>query len=71
MQKLLIAITLINLTFAVDKEGKEKTKFNVTGMVIGKNGEGLKKVKLTILNDFGQIVDSGITRKSGIDAIIP
>ena len=54
MQKLLIAITLINLTFAVDEERKMKTKFTVTGRVIGKNGEGLNKVKLTILNDFGQ-----------------
>ena len=46
----LVPLTLLmGLLFAVDKEGKEKTKFDVTGIVIGENGERLKKVKLTIL----------------------
>ena len=62
----LVPLTLLmGLLFAVDKEGKEKTKFDVTGIVIGENGEGLKKVKLTIFNDLGEKVESGKTKKSG------
>ena len=55
----------MGLLFAVDKEGKKKTQFDVTGIVIGKNGEGLKKVKLTIFNDLGKKVESGKTKKGG------
>ena len=55
----------MGLLFAVDKEGKEKTQFDVTGIVIGENGEGLKKVKLTIFNNLGEKVESGKTKKSG------
>ena len=63
----LVPLTLLmGLLFAVDKEGKEKTKFDVTGIVIGENGEGLKKVKLTIFNDLGEKVESGKTKKSGV-----
>ena len=65
MTRLVPLTLLIGLLFAVDKEGKEKTKFDVTGIVIGKNGEGLKKVKLTIFNDLGEKVESGKTKKSG------
>ena len=62
----LVPLTLLmGLLFAVDKEGKEKTQFDVTGIVIGENGEGLKKVKLTIFNDLGEKVESGKTKKSG------
>ncbi|MEL1232566.1 MAG: carboxypeptidase-like regulatory domain-containing protein, partial [Candidatus Neomarinimicrobiota bacterium] len=62
----LVPLTLIiGLLFAVDKKGKEKTQFDVTGIVIGESGEGLKKVKLTIFNDFGEKVESGKTKKSG------
>ena len=62
----LVPLTLLmGLLFAVDKEGKEKTKFDVTGTVIGENGEGLKKVKLTIFNDLGEKVESGKTKKNG------
>ena len=62
----LVPLTLLmGLLFAVDKEGKEKTKFDVTGIVIGENGERLKKVKLTIFNDLGKKVESGKTKKSG------
>ena len=62
----LVPLTLLmGLLFAVDKEGKEKTKFDVTGIVIGESGEGLKKVKLTIFNDLGEKVESGKTKKSG------
>ena len=51
----LVPLTLLmGLLFAVDKEGKEKTQFDVTGIVIGENGEGLKKVKLTIFNNLGE-----------------
>ena len=65
MIRLVPLTLLIGLLFAVDKEGKEKTKFDVTGIVIGENGEGLKKVKLTIFNDLGEKVESGKTKKSG------
>ena len=62
----LVPLTLLmGLLFAVDKEGKEKTKFDVTGIVIGENGERLKKVKLTIFNDLGKKVESGKTKKGG------
>ena len=65
MIRLVPLTLLIGLLFAVDKEGKVKTKFDVTGIVIGENGEGLKKVKLTIFNDLGEKVESGKTKKSG------
>ena len=65
MIRLVPLTLLIGLLFAVDKEGKEKTKFDVTGIVIGENGEGLKKVKLTIFNDLGKKVESGKTKKDG------
>jgi len=62
----LVPLTLLmGLLLAVDKEGKEKTKFDVTGIVIGENGERLKKVKLTIFNDLGKKVESGKTKKGG------
>ena len=65
MIRLVPLTLLIGLLFAVDKEGKEKTKFDVTGTVIGESGEGLKKVKLTIFNDLGEEVESGKTKKNG------
>ena len=65
MIRLVPLILLMGLLFAVDKEGKKKTQFDVTGIVIGENGEGLKKVKLTIFNDLGEKVESGKTKKSG------
>ena len=65
MTRLMLLTLLIGLLFAVDKEGKEKTKFDVTGIVIGENGEGLKKVKLTIFNELGEKVESGKTKKNG------
>ena len=65
MTRLVPLTLLIGLLFAVDKKGKEKTQFDVTGIVIGESGEGLKKVKLTIFNDFGEKVESGKTKKSG------
>ena len=65
MIRLVPLTLLIGLLFAVDKEGKEKTEFDVTGIVIGENGEGLKKVKLTIFNDLGEKVESGKTKKGG------
>ena len=65
MIRLVPLTLLVGLLFAVDKEGKEKTKFDVTGTVIGESGEGLKKVKLTIFNDLGEKVESGKTKKNG------
>jgi hypothetical protein len=65
MIRLLPYALLLGLLFAVCKEGKEKTKFDVTGIVIGKDGEGLKKVKLTIFNDIGKKIETGKSNKSG------
>ena len=65
MIRLLPYALLLGLLFAVGKEGKEKTKFDVTGIVIGKDGEGLKKVKLTIFNDIGKKIENGKSNKSG------
>ena len=65
MIRLVPIILVLGLVFAVDKEGKEKTKFDVTGIVIGENGEGLKKVKLAIFNEIGKKIESGKTKKSG------
>ena len=65
MIRLLPYVLLIGLLFAVGKEGKEKTKFDVTGVVIGKDGEGLKKVKLTIFNDIGKKIETGKSNKNG------
>lgn len=65
MIRLVPLTLLVSLLFSVDKEGKKKTKFDVTGIVIGENGERLKKVKLTIFNDLGKKVESGKTKKGG------
>ena len=65
MIRLLPYVLLLGLVFAVDKEGKAKTKFNVTGIVIGKDGEGVKKVKLTVYDEIGKKIDSGKTNKNG------
>ena len=65
MIRLVPIILVLGLVFAVDKEGKEKTKFDVTGIVVDENGEGLKKVKLTIFNEIGKKIESGKTKKSG------
>lgn len=65
MIRLLPYALLLGLLFAVDKEGTEKTKFDVTGIVIGKDGEGLKKVKLTIFNDIGKKIETGKSNKNG------
>ena len=65
MSRLLPYALLFGLLFAVGKEGKEKTKFDVTGIVIDQDGEGLKKVKLTIFNDIGKKIETGKSNKSG------
>ena len=65
MSRFLQYALLFGLLFAVDKEGKEKTKFDVTGIVIDQDGVGLKKVKLTIFNDIGKKIETGKSNKSG------
>ena len=65
MIRLFPYMLLIGFLFAVGKEGKAKTKFIVTGIVIGKDGEGLKKVKLTIYDENGKKIDSGKTNGNG------
>ena len=65
MIRLFPYMLLIGFLFAVGKEGKAKTKFTVTGIVIGKDGEGIKKVKLTIYDENGKKIDSGKTNVDG------
>ena len=50
---------------AVEVESKKKTKFTVTGIVVGKDGEGLKKVKLSLMNEEGKKVDKDKTGGDG------
>ncbi|MFL2983627.1 MAG: SpaA isopeptide-forming pilin-related protein [Candidatus Neomarinimicrobiota bacterium] len=59
------SLLLISLLFAVDKQGQIKEEFNVSGIVIGKNGSGLKKVKLIIYDENGQEIDDEKTNGSG------
>ena len=47
-------ILLLNMIFAVEVESKKKTKFTVTGIVLGKDGQGLKKVKISLMNEDGK-----------------
>ena len=60
MIRLVPLTLLIGLLFAVDKEGKEKTKFDVTGIVIGEHSRGndlvvnvTKTKKLTNMRSSG------------------
>ena len=65
MIRFLSYLLFFSIVFAVGKQGKAKTKFTLTGIVVNKNGDGLKKVKLTILDDSGEKVSSGKTKKNG------
>ena len=53
------------MIFAVEVESKKKTKFTVTGIVLGKDGQGLKKVKLSLMNEDGKKVDKDKTGGDG------
>ena len=48
MSRLLPYALLFGLLFAVGKEGKEKTKFDVTGIVIDQDGEAVSYTHLTL-----------------------
>ena len=65
MIRFLSYLLFFSIVFAVGKQSKAKTKFTLTGIVVNKNGNGLKKVKLTILDDNGEKVSSGKTKKNG------
>lgn len=58
-------ILLLNMVFAVEVKSKKKSKFTVTGIVLGKDGEGLKKVKLSLMNEDGKKVDKDKTGGDG------
>ena len=58
-------ILLLNMIVAVEVESKKKTKFTVTGIVLGEDGEGLKKVKLSLMNEDGKKVDKDKTGGDG------
>ena len=58
-------LLLTSLLFAVDKKGKIKEEFNVSGVVLGKDGKGLKKVNLIIYDDNNQEVDDEKTNGDG------
>mgnify|MGYP001252023887 CR=1 FL=1 len=65
MTKYLRYILLFGLLFAAKKKGKIKTDFNISGVVIGVDGEGLKKVKLTIFDEDKNEIESGKTKGDG------
>ena len=54
-----------SLLLAVDKQEKAKTKFIVSGTVVDANGNGLKKVDITILDENEKKVKSGKSKKNG------
>ena len=56
MTRYLSLVLLLGIIFAVEVKGKKKTKFSVTGIVLNKDGEGLKKVKLILTNEDGKKV---------------
>ena len=53
------------MILAVEVESKKKTKFTVTGIVLGKDGQGLRKVKLSLMNEDGKKVDKDKTGSDG------
>ncbi len=54
-----------SLVLAVDKQEKVKTKFIVSGIVIDAEGNGLKKVDISILDENEKKVKSGKSKKNG------
>ena len=52
-----------SLLLAVDKQEKAKTKFIVSGTVVDANGNRLKKVDITILDENEKKVKSGKSKK--------
>ena len=58
-------ILLLGMIFAVEVKGKKKTKFTITGIVLNKDGEGLKKVKLSLINEDGKKVGKDKTGGNG------
>ena len=54
MNRYLTWLLLLGIVFAVDVKEKIKKKFTVTGVVQNSTGEGIKKVKLTIINEEGK-----------------
>ena len=53
MNRYLTWLRLLGSVFAVDIKEKVKKKFSVTGVVQNSAGKGIKKVKLTIINEQG------------------
>ena len=50
MNRYLTWLLLLGIVFAVDVKEKVKKKFTVTGVAQNSAGEGIKKVKLKIIN---------------------
>jgi len=65
MTRYLSLVLLLGIVFAVEVKGKKKTKFTVTGIVLNKDGEGLKKVKLILTNEDGKKVGKDKTGGDG------
>ena len=65
MTRYLSLVLLLGIVFAVEVKGKKKTKFTVTGIVLNKDGEGLKKVKLSLTNEDGKKVGKDKTGGDG------
>ena len=65
MTRYLSLVLLLGIVFAVEVKGKKKTKFSVTGIVLNKDGEGLKKVRLILTNEDGKKVGKDKTGGDG------
>ena len=65
MNRYLTWLLLLGIIFAVDVKEKAKKKFTVTGVVQNSTGEGIKKVKLTIINEEGKEIVNGKSKGNG------
>jgi len=65
MNRYLTWLLLLGIVFAVDVKEKVKKKFTVTGVVQNSAGEGIKKVKLTIINEEGKEIADGKSKGNG------
>ena len=65
MNRYLTWLLLLGIVFAVDVKEKVKKKFTVTGVVQNSAGEGIKKVKLKIINEEGKEIADGKSKGDG------
>ncbi len=65
MNRYLTWLLFLGIVFAVDVKEKVKKKFTVTGVVQNSAGKGIKKVKLTIINEEGKEIEDGKSKGDG------